>query len=316
LEGECDRQFGITSLFAKVKVEFSQQEVRTAGDSDEQGEPGDANPVFIAAAERGLKSALQSGELGFPVLDVQAVIVGATADPERSNEAVAVRSGRQRCGAKALKNNIVLLEPIMKLVVTVPDEFFGNVLSDLSSRRAAIERTESNGRYSEVEAHVPLAKNVRLCRQSAQSQSGPGGLVDGNRFGMHPRRTTCSSHLRIRIIEFSRHRHSAPDVSIDQSSIKRPGICSKSCPVSSLPKRRLVQHDGAILRSFFPIRRNVERSDSYRAIASSEKDRISQREREADGFRHLVVGPRKLITLFSPCAVWCTSRFIFALRPK
>ena len=100
---------------------------------------------------------LQSGELGYPVLDVVAILVGITADPERSNE-VACEAAANDAVLKALKDNIVLLEPIMKLVVTVPDEFFGNVLSDLSSRRANIERTESNGRYSEVEAHVPLLK--------------------------------------------------------------------------------------------------------------------------------------------------------------
>ncbi len=88
---------------------------------------------------------------------MQAVLIGITADPERSNE-VAFEAAANDAVQKALRNNIVLLEPIMKLVVTVPDEFFGNVLSDLSSRRAIIERTESNGRDSEVEAHVPLAK--------------------------------------------------------------------------------------------------------------------------------------------------------------
>jgi elongation factor G len=57
-----------------------------------------------------------------------------------------------------MKNNITLLEPIMKLNVTVPDEFLGNVISDLSGRRATIERSESNSKLAEVEAYVPLAK--------------------------------------------------------------------------------------------------------------------------------------------------------------
>ncbi len=176
IEGECDRQFGTTSLFARVKVEFSNQKSEHPVTVTSQIRHGDANPLFIAAAERGLKSSLQSGELGFPVLDVQAVIVGLTADPDRSTE-VAFEAAANDAVLKALRGNIVLLEPIMKLVVAVPDEFLGNVISDLSSRRASIERTESNGRYSEVEAHVPLAKmfdyadKVRSLTQGRSSSS-------------------------------------------------------------------------------------------------------------------------------------------------
>ncbi|MCE9530296.1 MAG: elongation factor G [Planctomycetes bacterium] len=157
IDGECDRQFGATSLFARMKVEFSNRKSEQPVTVTSRIKPGDANPLFVAAAERGLKSSLQSGELGFPVLDVQANIVSLTTDPERSNE-VAFEVAANDAVTRALKDNIVLLEPIMKLVVAVPDEFLGNVISDLTSRRATIERSESNGRYSEIEAHVPLAK--------------------------------------------------------------------------------------------------------------------------------------------------------------
>ncbi len=157
VDGECDRQFGATLLFGRIKVEFTNKKAEQPVTVTSKVKPGDANPLFVAAAERGLKSSLQSGELGFPVLDVQAVIVGVTADPERSNE-VAFEAAADDAVRKATKNNVILLEPIMKLVVAVPDEFLGNVISDLSNRRASIERSESNGRYSEVEALVPLAK--------------------------------------------------------------------------------------------------------------------------------------------------------------
>ena len=80
------------------KVEFSNRKSEQPVTVTSKVKPGDVNPVFFAAAERGLKSALQSGELGFPVLDVQAVIVGAHDRPgtfERSR----LRGGRQRRGA-------------------------------------------------------------------------------------------------------------------------------------------------------------------------------------------------------------------------
>ena len=157
MEGICDRQFGTTSVFAKVTVEFMNKKSEHPVTVVSKIKPNTINPQFVAAAERGLKSALQSGELGFPVLDVQATLIDAVFDPERSNE-VAFEVAANDAVLKALKNNIILLEPIMKLNVAVPDEFLGNVISDLSARRASIERSESNGKYSEVEALVPLAK--------------------------------------------------------------------------------------------------------------------------------------------------------------
>jgi elongation factor G len=157
ITGECDRQFGTMTIFARVKVEFTNHKSEQPVTVTCRVKPGDFNPAFIAACERSLKSALQSGELGFPVMHVQAAIVDAVVDPERSNE-VAFEAAANDAVLKALKDNIVLLEPIMKLNVTIPDEFLGNVISDLSARRASIERSESNGKYSEVEALVPLAK--------------------------------------------------------------------------------------------------------------------------------------------------------------
>jgi elongation factor G len=171
VDGICDRQFGTTSLFAKVTVEFTNKKSDQPVTVTSRLAAAAVNPLFVAAAERGLKSALQSGELGFPVLHVQATLTDAAFDPERSNE-VAFEAAANDAVQKALKNNIVLLEPIMKLDVVVPDEFLGNVISDLSARRASIESTESNGRYSEVEAHVPLAKMFDYADKLASMTQG------------------------------------------------------------------------------------------------------------------------------------------------
>jgi elongation factor G len=157
VEGICDRQFGATVLFGKVTVELTNRKTDPPVTVSNRVKMDEANPLFVAAAERGLKSALQSGELGFPLLNVQAVLTRIVADPEKSNE-VAFEAAANDAVLKAMKNNITLLEPIMKLSVAVPDEFLGNVISDLSARRASIERSESNGKHAEVEALVPLGK--------------------------------------------------------------------------------------------------------------------------------------------------------------
>jgi elongation factor G len=115
-------------------------------------------PLFAAAAERGLADALQTGEFGYPLVNVQARITDAKADPALSTEA-AFEAAAMHAYRDAVAGNIRLLEPIMKVVVTCPAEFLGNILADLGGRRGIIERQESiGGDLFEVEAHVPLAR--------------------------------------------------------------------------------------------------------------------------------------------------------------
>ena len=122
----------------------------------------DANPIphaFLVAAEKALADALQTGELGYPMMNAQARILDAKFDPQLSSDdafvAAAIRAYRE-----ATQGNVQLLEPIMKVTVTTPSEFVGNIQSDLRARRASVERVESNseGNMFEVDALVPLAK--------------------------------------------------------------------------------------------------------------------------------------------------------------
>jgi elongation factor G len=122
----------------------------------------DANPIphaFLVAAEKALTDALQTGELGYPMMNAQARILDAKFDPQLSTDdafvAAAIRAYRE-----ATQGNVQLLEPIMKVTVTTPSEFVGNILGDLLARRGVVERQESNsiGNIFEVEAFVPLAK--------------------------------------------------------------------------------------------------------------------------------------------------------------
>jgi elongation factor G len=164
IAGICDRTIGGVQVFAKVVVEFKRitDDVReitgeTTVRVNSKLKPGDLDPVFVQAAERGLKSSLQSGELGFPVLNVHATIVDATFDPEKSTE-VAFEVAADDAVRKAFHNNILLLEPVGKLNVGVPDEFLGTVFSYVITRRGEVDKQESDGRYATIEARVPMVK--------------------------------------------------------------------------------------------------------------------------------------------------------------
>jgi elongation factor G len=113
---------------------------------------------FRATAEAGVRSSLISGELGYPVIKVKATILdGAPADEALSNDMAYEAAGADAV-RKALRDNIVLLEPMMKLEVTVPEEFLGPITSDLNARRAEIREVFTRGKLRIVEAIAPLSK--------------------------------------------------------------------------------------------------------------------------------------------------------------
>jgi elongation factor G len=118
--------------------------------------PNTVPAPFPDVIVRGLKSALQSGGLGFPVLDVHATVLDATFDPERSTEPAFEAAATDAVAKAFSRENMQLLEPVMKLTVTVPSESSGNVFSYLMARRGVVDRQDSDGRLFEIGALVPL----------------------------------------------------------------------------------------------------------------------------------------------------------------
>jgi elongation factor G len=115
-------------------------------------------PPFLKAALEVLEQQGEGGGLfGFPLMQVRVAIVGGQVHETESNE-LAFRLAAADAFEKALREaGIVLLEPIMRLEVTVPEEYVGDVLSDLQQRRAEIVRTTVRGKNTVIEAHAPLA---------------------------------------------------------------------------------------------------------------------------------------------------------------
>ena len=144
--------------YAKLKVEFTNHKSLTPV-TVANFVGGDRLPaLFGHAAESNLKDALQTGEFGYPMMNVQAKILDAAFDPQLSTED-AFAFAAARAYRQATEDNIRLLEPIMKVTVTTPNEFLGNVIGDISARGGEIERSEvMAGDLAEVEAKVPLRK--------------------------------------------------------------------------------------------------------------------------------------------------------------
>ncbi len=97
------------------------------------------------------------GTLGFPLMHVRTTVLGGEVHETESNE-LAFRLAAADAFNRGLREaGIVLLEPIMRLEVTVPEENLGDIVSDLQQRRAMITRTQTRGRSTVIEAQAPLA---------------------------------------------------------------------------------------------------------------------------------------------------------------
>jgi elongation factor G len=152
------KQTGGTGQYARVILEIEPAE-KGAGNSFEARVVGGSVPKeYIPGVEKGLNSVLSSGPvIGFPVVDMKvALIDGAYHDVDSSAIAfeIATRAAMREAFEQA---GAVLLEPIMKVECTSPEEYLGGVIGDLNSRRGQIMGTTTRGNAQIVNAMVPLA---------------------------------------------------------------------------------------------------------------------------------------------------------------
>ena len=133
---------------------------------------------YISVVDKGLQEALAGGVLaGYPVVDVKATLFdGSYHDVDSSEMAFKVAAS---LAVKEIKNKCqpVLLEPIMKVQVTVPDEYLGNVMGDITSRRGRPMGQESRGNALAIDAMVPLAEMFGYATSLRSNTQGRGNFV-------------------------------------------------------------------------------------------------------------------------------------------
>ena len=158
-EGKFEHLAAGKQQYGHVWLELEPAE-RGAGFTFESRITAEQVPVqFLEAIEQGVKDSLDSGPLiGFPLVDLKVALVdGSYHDEDSTGMAFGVASTMaMRKGAT--EASPILLEPLMDLEVIVPEEYLGDVMSDLTSKRAKINGVESRKNYQVVKAHVPLAE--------------------------------------------------------------------------------------------------------------------------------------------------------------
>lgn len=114
---------------------------------------------YIPAIEKGVLEKEETGILaGFPIMDIKVTVYDGSFHEVDSNEMAFKIAGSFALSDAAAKADMVLLEPIMKVEVSTPDEFMGDLIGDLSSKRAQIQGTEKRGNATVINALVPLAE--------------------------------------------------------------------------------------------------------------------------------------------------------------
>ncbi|MBI4720957.1 MAG: elongation factor G [Chitinivibrionia bacterium] len=130
---------------------------------------------FIPAVEKGIIGAMKEGVVaGYPLVDVKATLYDGTYHTVDSSEQAFKVAGSMAIKKAVLSAAPVLLEPIVNVEVKVPEEFMGDVMGDLSSRRGKIQGMEPSGRFNIVRCQVPLAELYRYSTHLRSISQGRG----------------------------------------------------------------------------------------------------------------------------------------------
>ncbi len=130
---------------------------------------------YIPAVDQGIQEAAQKGVLaGYPVIDFQVSLFDGQYHSVDSSEMAFKIAGSQAFKKAAEQAGVVLLEPIMKMTIYVPDEYMGDVIGDLSSRRGKVLGYESNEGITEINANVPMAEVLRYAPDIRAMTGGQG----------------------------------------------------------------------------------------------------------------------------------------------
>ncbi len=151
------KQTGGAGQFAEVKIEFEPGEVGSGFVFENDVTGGNVPREFIPSVEKGLKSQRESGLLaGFPVIDFKARLVDGKYHDVDSNALTFEIAARAAFRELASKNTAKLLEPIMRVEVVTPENYLGEVIGDLKSRRGHVQGTDTRGNAQAIDAMVPL----------------------------------------------------------------------------------------------------------------------------------------------------------------
>jgi elongation factor G len=172
------KQTGGAGQFAEVwmRIEPLPRGAGFAFESEVVG--GAISSSFIPSIEKGVRHVMEQGVIaGFPVVDVKAVVYDGKEHPVDSKDIAFQIAGRGAFREAVKQAKPVLLEPIMDIEITVPQDYTGAIMGDLNSRRGRIMMTDSAGNYAIIKAKVPLAEILTYSSELRSITGGEGSFT-------------------------------------------------------------------------------------------------------------------------------------------
>ncbi|MBU0546961.1 MAG: elongation factor G [Patescibacteria group bacterium] len=158
-ESKYIRQSGGRGQYGHVMLRLEPKERGAGFEFIDEIKGGVIPKEFIPAVEKGIKEAMAKGVVaGYPIVDLSAALYDGSFHDVDSSEMAFKIAGSMAFQEAAKKANPVLLEPVMKLEIVIPSNFFGDAISDLSSRRGKIEETKDRLNLKIIDAMAPLSE--------------------------------------------------------------------------------------------------------------------------------------------------------------
>ena len=174
-EGKFIRQSGGKGQYGHVVIQLEPGDAGTGFEFVSKIVGGSIPKEYVSPAEQGMKEACESGILaGYPLIDVKATLVDGSFHEVDSSEMAFKIAGSMAIKDGVMKASPVLLEPMMKVEVEVPEDFLGDVMGDLNSRRGQIEGMGSESGIAKVTAKVPLAEMFGYATDIRSKTQGRG----------------------------------------------------------------------------------------------------------------------------------------------
>jgi elongation factor G len=169
------KQTGGAGQFAEVHMRLEPLERGAGFEYKSQIFGGAISQPFLPSIEKGIKQVLDQGVIaGYPIVDVRAVVYDGKEHPVDSKDIAFQIAGREAFKKAMMQCGPVLLEPIMNITITVPEEYTGDVTSDLSTRRGRLSGMEQTRGHTVITAQAPLAEIQRYATDLRSFTQGRG----------------------------------------------------------------------------------------------------------------------------------------------
>ncbi|WP_208585790.1 elongation factor G [Gracilibacillus suaedae] len=175
VEGKFVRQSGGRGQYGHVWVKFEPNEEGAGFEFVNKIVGGVVPREYIPSVEAGIKESMENGVVaGYPLIDVKATLYDGSYHDVDSNETAFKVAASMALKAAKNKCNPVILEPIEKVEVVIPEEYMGDIMGDITSRRGRVEGMEARGPAQVVKAFVPLAEMFGYATSLRSNTQGRG----------------------------------------------------------------------------------------------------------------------------------------------